>query len=238
MELSLRDRTHSISIVDRQISLLIPVVRGLARVFALLATITPAQAAEEIVVMALSDQKAILRIDGNQHVLRIGQTTPEGLRVLDIDGDKIVVEWRSQVQEYRLGAHFSSAGTPSTAPEHRIYAGRNGQYRTPGSINGRLVDFLVDTGADNVIVNAREGKRLGIDFRMQGRRVQVMTASGIELGYQIELSSVKVGDIELRSVDAVVIDGGFPPFALLGMSFLGRLELERKGKVLLLRKQF
>jgi aspartyl protease family protein len=100
------------------------------------------------------------------------------------------------------------------------------------------VNFLVDTGATTVVLNASQGRRLGLDYRMDGTIVSVVTASGVERGYQIKLRSVKVGQIELTNVEATVVDGAFPPEALLGMSFLGRLESESTPTMLLLRKKY
>jgi aspartyl protease family protein len=96
----------------------------------------------------------------------------------------------------------------------------------------------VDTGATTVVLNAGEARRLGIDYRMNSKIVSVTTASRQERGYLVELRSVKMGSIEVRNVAATVIDGAFPPQALLGMSFLGRLESERTPTMLLLRKPY
>ena len=52
-------------------------------------------------------------------------------------------------------------------------------YLTPGSINGFSVDFLVDTGASAIALNAPTAKRLGIDY-VKGEVIGVKTASRIE----------------------------------------------------------
>jgi aspartyl protease family protein len=54
----------------------------------------------------------------------------------------------------------------------------------------------------------------------------------------VNLTKVKVGDIEIRNVRGAVHDGDFPPATLLGMSFLSRLTMRQDGLVLELEKKF
>jgi len=97
------------------------------------------------------------------------------------------------------------------------------------------VNFLVDTGATNIAMNEIVAGRLGIDFRYSGTPTRVSTASGIAPAHNVTLASVRVGDIELKNIRATVLEGQYPREVLLGMSFLSRVELERKGKLTILR---
>ncbi len=56
--------------------------------------------------------------------------------------------------------------------------------------------------------------------------------------YRVRLKRVKIGEIELRNVEAAVHDGDFPPVTLLGMSFLGRLDIQSSGDGLELKRKF
>jgi aspartyl protease family protein len=184
-------------------------------------------------------------VDGKRRVLSVGETSPEGVTLEAIESDTAVVALDGKFRH--LGLARTMAGGPAPPPaamksrgqkEHRIYADNNGMYRATGSINGFPVNFIVDTGATTVVLNASEARRLGIDYRMNSEIVSVTTASRQERGYLVQLRSVKMGPIEVRNVAATVIDGAFPPQALLGMSFLGRLESERTPTMLLLRKPY
>jgi aspartyl protease family protein len=110
-------------------------------------------------------------------------------------------------------------------------------YLTTGTVNGYNVDFLVDTGASAVALNAATARRLGIDF-YRGQQVGVRTASGTGYGYQITLDYVQIDNIKLYNVAAVVLDGPEPSTALLGMSFLGQLDIEHNGERLDLRQKY
>ncbi|OQX44971.1 MAG: aspartyl protease, partial [Candidatus Sedimenticola endophacoides] len=111
-------------------------------------------------------------------------------------------------------------------------------YHTVGSINGRLSDMLVDTGASAVAMSEVEARRLGVGYRVTGEPIAVNTASGVSQGYAVTLDRVRVGEIELVNVPAIVIQGSSPQQVLLGMSFLGRVEMRHQGSVLLLREKY
>jgi len=103
-------------------------------------------------------------------------------------------------------------------------------------VNGGSVRFLVDTGATTIALPAADARRLGIDY-LKGPRGIVQTAGGPTAAYKVTLDTVRVGDIAINSVDAVVIEAGLP-FALLGMSFLNRTEMKREGETMVLTKRF
>ncbi len=111
-------------------------------------------------------------------------------------------------------------------------------YTTVGSINGMPVNFLIDTGASAVAMSAAEAKRLGVNYKLEGERIQVRTASGISAAYRVQLDTVKVGDILQRNVNAFVIEGNAPQMVLLGMSYLGRLKIRNEGSVMHLEQKF
>ena len=122
--------------------------------------------------------------------------------------------------------------------EFQVWRNTEGMYTTVGSINGLPVPFLVDTGATRVAINANEARRLGIDYRVTGTPSSVTTASGVERAWAVTLERVSVGELELRNVGAVVLEGALPQQALLGMSFLGRLEISSDGRRMTLRKKY
>lgn len=192
-------------------------------------------AIDNIVVLGLSKGKALINVDGKQHMLSLGQISPEGVRLIKANVNEAELEVAGKRDVYPLGQHISSNFIP--AAETVVHIARNnfGMYTTTGAINSRLVNFLVDTGATSIALNAGEAKRLGIEYRL-GKPMQVSTASGTAQAFGMRLKSVKVGAIELRDVDAVVVDGSSPEIVLLGMSFLGRLNVQHQGQLLVLKQ--
>lgn len=108
---------------------------------------------------------------------------------------------------------------------------RNGQYVTPGLINGRKVRFLVDTGADSVAVPAGLAAALGLQ---RGVPIQAMTAAGPALAHTTHIKEITLGGITLRDIDGAIIPAGADTEILLGMSFLRHLDFQKKGDDLIL----
>jgi aspartyl protease family protein len=97
--------------------------------------------------------------------------------------------------------------------------------------------FLVDTGATMVSMGLQDARRAGVNY-LEGTRGQSQTANGLTPVYKVRLSNVKLGDITLNDVDGLVHENNSLPVVLLGMSFLGQLEMRREGKSLTLSKRY
>jgi len=201
----------------------------------LMLVVTGSVPAADVEVLALLGSKAMIRVDGHKHMLAIGQSTPDGIKLVSANTEGATLRTDGKEKFYRLGVRVRARNSVPQKEEFQIWRDPAGMFRTVGSINGLPVNFLVDTGASAVAMNAKEAKRLGIDFRVVGEPGAVMTASRMERVYQVKLKSVKVGNIELRNVDAVVLEGAQPTRLLLGMSFLGRLEMQNSGNLMTLR---
>jgi aspartyl protease family protein len=199
----------------------------------------PLQALKDIHVVALFKGRVMVMIDGKRHLLRTGETSPEGVKLVSADSNGAVFEYRGETLQRRLdGRARAPAANADSGEVVQVFRDRMGMFKTVGSINGMPVNFLVDTGASTVAMNSAQARRLGIDFRVEGNATYVATASEVTQAYRVTLDRVKVGSIELRNITAVVIDGPMPQQTLLGMSFLGRLELRNQGDHMTLRKKY
>jgi aspartyl protease family protein len=210
----------------------------------LLATIAPAApilpAAEKIQLFALFKDKAIIKIDGARRVLARGETSPEGVKLLATDTlqEFAEIELDGRRETLKLGA-VSAVGfaDPKQSGNVTLYADR-GFFYSDGEINGAAVRFLVDTGANAVALSSQAAERIGLDYKRTGRRGIASTAGGMVPMYSIKLDSVTVGDITLHNVEAGVIEGSHPTDVLLGMSFLGRVDMKRDGDKMELTKRY
>lgn len=185
--------------------------------------------------------RAVVRINGKQYVLNPGQRSPEGVKLIEARDDGALLEIDGVKREVRMGAVIRPLAAPGSAggdTEVVVYRDISGMYNTVGSINGLAVPFLVDTGASSIAMNDAQARRLGIDYRVVGQKSWAETASGVVPSYQVMLSRVKLGSIELHNVQAIVIEGDQPSRALLGMSFLGRLQILNEGDRMTLRKKY
>jgi aspartyl protease family protein len=213
------------------------ILRYLAALF-VAGLLNSAQAAPDVRVVGLFSDRAVLLVDGSQHVLRAGQSGPGGVRLLAADSESALLEIDGREVEARLDGRVSARKRTAGVQEVQVWRNNAGMYTTVGSINGLPVPFLVDTGASQVALNAGEARRLGIDFRVSGTPTAVGTASGVVRGWAVILDTVKVSSLELRNVGAVVLEGNTPQQALLGMTYLGRLEIDNDGRLMTLRKKY
>ena len=130
-----------------------------------------------------------------------------------------------------------SAATPSSGSGQVILtADERGHFVTTGTINGGTVQFLVDTGATMISMGRGDARRVGINY-LQGQKGLSNTANGVAPVYKVKVDTVRIGDITLNNVDALVHDQDLP-WVLLGMSFLNRVEMRREGGNLTLIKRY
>jgi aspartyl protease family protein len=209
-----------------------------ALIAVLLMTLAWPVAAQRIVVEALFPDKAMVSIDGVRRLLKPDKPSPEGLRLISANSREAVIEWQGERQSYRIGSHVSASFSEPEQVTAKIVRDPSGSYTTVGSINGRTVNFLVDTGASAVAMDAAEAQRLGIAYKLEGSRIYVGTANGRAPAYEVTLDRVQVGNIVLQQVRGFVIESSGSGRVLLGMSFLNRVRMEDQGSVLLLQKQF
>ncbi|WP_246312251.1 retropepsin-like aspartic protease family protein [Pseudaquabacterium terrae] len=213
---------------------------ALRRGLLLLAALLPFVAAAQTVSLSgsLGATKALLLIDGQPHTVSVGSTV-KGVTLTRVgDGEaEVVVAGRSSV--IRLGAAPAKVGggggSAGGGSEIVLPVGRGGHFMAQGSINGKAVQFMVDTGATVVAMSVSEANRLGIDWR-RGERGVSSTAGGMVAVYSVNLTSVRIGDVEVFNVDAVVLQAEMP-YTLLGNSFLSRFSMRRDGDTMRLERR-
>jgi aspartyl protease family protein len=157
--------------------------------------------------------------------------------VIAVDEQHAVIEVDGAERRLPLGQHHRSGAQAQTDRERVVLAADpRGHFFVEGTVNGGRVRFILDTGATVVALPGAEADRLGIDYR-KGRPGRIDTANGAALAWAVQLDTVKVGDIALRNVEAVVIESGLE-IALLGMTFLNRVEMQRDGTTMTLIRRY
>jgi len=203
---------------------------------AALALLASAGNAAEVTLVGLIGSRAIVVIDGAApRTLAPGQKTAEGVQLLETQKDSASFEIDGRRRTLRMGQAYSAAA--SARQSVTLNADARGHFIALGTINGGSVRFLVDTGATFVALPAAEARRLGIDY-LHGERGSMQTANGVATAYRVRLDSVKIGDIAVNNVDAVVSENDGIGVTLLGMSFLNRMEMKRDGQSMTLTRRY
>ena len=204
-------------------------------VAAVLALLCASGAVAQTVSMGGSlGSNALLVIDGKPRSVAVGATV-EGIRLVSVTGNDAVVEIKGKRVLLRLGdAQVNLGGKASEGGGKQIVltAQSGGHFHANGAINGQSVRFMVDTGATMVAMDKYEAERLGLDYK-NGRRGMTRTANGDMPVYATKLASVRIGDVVVYNVDAIVSPAPMP-FILLGNSFLTRFQMKRENDVMTL----
>lgn len=194
--------------------------------------------AVDVGLAGVTSTRAMLVIGGGPpQAVAIGQSIGN-VRLVSIQGDQAVIEIDGRKRPLRIGQHAvgGSAGSGDGPGQAILTADGRGHFLTQGTINGSSVRFLVDTGATMISLGAGDARRLGLD-PTRGRRGITETANGQVVVSSVKLDTVRVGDITLHNVDAMILPNDMP-IALLGMSFLNRTEMQRDGNTMTLKKRF
>lgn len=124
-----------------------------------------------------------------------------------------------------LTAHPQTASRASANSRSVIIPpGRNGHFQVEGRVDGRSVNFMVDTGASVIALTERDAAMLGIHPAEHEFTAKINTANGTVRAAPVELDMVEIEDILVRNVPAVVLPDSALSDNLLGLAFLSRLR--------------
>lgn len=194
--------------------------------------------AQTVTLQGMLGAKALIMVDGGApRGVAVGETHA-GVKLISTSGEHAVLEFGGRRHTLRVGDAPASFGGSGVGTRSRIVlkVGSGGHFVTPGTINGRSAQFMVDTGASVVALGASDAERLGLDYRA-GQRVQVSTANGVAPAWRLKLASVRLGDVEVFDVEAVVSPAPMP-YVLLGNSFLSRFQMKRENDEMVLERRY
>lgn len=159
-----------------------------------------------------------------------------GVKVLSVSKDEAQIETGGAKQLLRLGeAPVSVGGTGGGKRKVVLMADSRGHFVSTGSINGKQMQYMVDTGASAVSIGRPDADRMGLKY-LEGRPVRMNTANGTAQGWLIKLDNVRIGEVDVYGVEAIITPQPMP-FVLLGNSFLGEFQMTRTNQQMVLEKR-
>lgn len=180
--------------------------------------------------------RALLVIDGRAQVMGAGSVAG-GVRVLRVSASAVDYEVdgvRLRLSPGASGPVVLGEGVSGGSASLVLRAGADQLYHVDCKVNGRATAGVVDSGASQVSMSLARAAALGIDYS-RGRPTSIQTANGSVRGWAIRLERLAVGSLELRDVDAVVLDADLPHL-LVGNSFLRRFRVtSQDGQITLAR---
>lgn len=118
----------------------------------------------------------------------------------------------------------AATGAAASGRTVAIDKDRNGHFQTEARVDGSYLNFMVDTGATVIALKERDAARVGIHPAPADYTANVSTANGPAKAARAHLSSIEVGGVRVRDVDALIMPDGMLDQNLLGMAFLSRLK--------------
>ena len=200
-----------------------------------LAFCLPAQA-QDVALAGILGGKALLVVNGSAPRGVAPGESHMGVQVVSVGREDAVVDSAGGRRSLRLGEAPVRVGGSGTGQRVVLKADARGHFVSSGQINGRIMQYMVDTGASTIAIGRPDAERMGLKFEEQGQSVRMNTANGVAQGWRMRLDSVRVGDVELRGVDAIVTPQPMP-YVLLGNSFLREFEMSRNGDEMMLLKR-
>jgi len=194
-------------------------------------------AQSSVKVLALFTNKAMLKINGQNVILKKGDSK-QGITLLSASGRSALIRFEDG-SEKTLGLN-QSIQQAYKKPENNkltVYSDSAGMFTMTGEVNGKNTPFLLDTGATYIAFSSYEADRLKLSYKSAPKGA-IQTASEVVAAWHIKLDQVRVGDISVPNVDAVVLQGSSPRPALLGMSFLKHVKLQRNGAAMVLEQKY
>ncbi len=202
---------------------------------ALLLACVPA-GAQTVGLAGVLGGRALLLVDGAAPRTLSPGETHLGVKLISVGNDSAEVDVGGQRVRLRMGDAPASVGARDSGGRIVLPSDGRGHFISDGRINGQAMRFMVDTGATMLAIGAAEADRMGIAYR-NGQRVRMGTANGEAQGWMVKLDSVRVGDVELTSLDAVVVPAALP-YVLLGNNFLARFQMTRTSDQMVLQRRY
>lgn len=209
-------------------------------VLGLLCSVAQMAWAQSVSMTGSMGSKALLVVNGSAPKAVAAGDTFQGVKVISVGAGEAVIEVGGKRSTVAMGGapvNFKgSAGGNGGASQIILTAGDGGHFFATGSVNGSSARFLVDTGASSVAIGRNDAERMGLKLK-DATPVLISTANGQANGYALTLNSVRVQDVEIYNVEAVVVPMPMPN-VLLGNSFLTRFQMKRDNDKLTLDRRF
>jgi aspartyl protease family protein len=181
-----------------------------------------AQAAPAVSLAGVLGGKALLVVDGAPPKGVAPGQTHQGVKVVSVSRDAVVVDINGASSTLRLGESPVNVGGSGAGRRIVLKGDSRGHFVNQGMINGRIMQFMVDTGATTVSIGRPDAERMGLKYQ-GGQVVNMNTANGVTQGWRMRLDSVRIGDVEVLNVDA--------------NSFLGQFQMTRTNDQMVLEKR-
>ena len=192
--------------------------------------------AQAVALAGMLGSKALIVVDAHPPKAVGAGDQFQGVKVLTIAKDEVTIEVQGARRVLRLGEAPVSVGSRGGSGKRVVLiADSRGHFVNSGTINGRIMQYMVDPGASTVAIGRADADRMGLKYQ-DGQPVRMNTANGVAQGWRMKLDSVRIGDVEVFGIEAIVTPQPMP-YVLLGNSFLTEFQMTRINDQMVLEKR-
>jgi aspartyl protease family protein len=206
-------------------------------IFGLLAGLASLWAVADPELVAIMGSKASISFGGRRVLMSAGETR-DGIKLIAINEESVVLESGGKRSTVQLGQRFyAGGGAAGSATSATLYDSGSGHFFADVGIGSGVSRGIVDTGATLLVLSARQAAAAGVKLD-GGRSVAMSTAQGRDVAVLVQLPEVRIAGIALYNVDALVSRGNYPEVLLIGMSVLSHFNMQRDGDHMTLTKKY
>ena len=144
------------------------------------------------------------------------------------------VDQNSRAQAARVAMSEPQQSASNNSRTVVLNKGNGGHFWTEARVDGRRIEFVVDTGASAIALRESDAARLGIHPTQRDYTVKVNTANGVSRAAPVDLRMVEIGNVVVRDVRALVHPDNGLGVNLLGMTFLAKVKWTHdRGKLII-----
>lgn len=207
-----------------------------------------AAGAQSVVLTGILADKALISVDGYAPVLLTKGQPYQGISLVSIDAERhaitVKLEGTPGQRELRLGASPSTIGGGSGSAVDVIKGSgkrismaqaADGKFYAEAYVNEQRTRWMLDPEASSLAIGQDDANRLDISRLQRGDMATLRTPSGPYIGERVILGSLRIGEVELRNVEVIIVPS--LPVPILGKSFLDRFKVQRNNDILLLERK-
>jgi aspartyl protease family protein len=158
-------------------------------------------------------------------------------RMTPVSPDDVNSQLRAQAATETRSFEAQSPQPGETRRSARIPIRDDGHYWARALVNQKTsVEFMVDTGASIVALTYKDAQRMGLNPQSLDYKWTISTAGGDTMGASVLIDSIKINQVHIRNVEAMVLKSDLSQ-SLLGMSYLRQLySYEFRGDRMIIKQ--
>lgn len=193
--------------------------------------------ADDIVLIGTMGNKGVFQINGQKKTLQAGQESGS-FKIIAIQGESALIANNGKQQQLQLGqGYVSNASSGNDGGTSVVLtADERGHYMADVFINHGSLKGVIDTGATHLSMSRPAAEQMKIAYK-NGQAARTQTANGTIAAWIVKLPQIRLSNVTLYDVPAIVRDSDDNSPILIGTSTLNRFQIKQEQNLMILTKK-